>query len=1203
MTSWSYSPYVVISFLAAVLAGGIAVFSWRRRATPGAYPLMGLMLSVGLWALLYAFELANNQLDTMIALARWEYVGITLTPVCLYFFVELYTNRREYIPWYMLTGMLIIPVITLLLVFTNDSSHLIWRDVALGEVGPLSILNVSYGYGFYLNIGYAYLLLVLSAVFMFTFLWRSRAAYRGQAAILVAGILMPWLGNLIYVLKWVSVDMTPIFFSLSGVLLAWGSLRFGLLDIVPVARRAVIDAMGDAVIVLDGQRRIVDLNPAAERLMGRYVDSALGKTLDVVLPEQQATIAKYRDALDVHDELTLTHEEVTHFFDLRIFPLYDRRQRLSGRLIVMRDITERKTLETSLVQQMERFELLLAVAHATAAHPTLDATMQNTLDIAVSLTNSALGSIFLIDNDNTVTRSILARGNAPAVVSQTLVGQVMEHGLIGWVVREREVAFVEDVHTDPRWLTLPGQPYEAGSALGLPIKHGELLLGVLILIHPEPRHYTQRDIEVMTAAVQQMGLAIRNASIYEEQRRMADQQATLFEVLRTLQRPRTLPQLAQLVVSSIARLTDWGFVGLLEPDDDGGNFMFAATAGRTQLRPHCDLPIDQGVFGEAWQSGKPVYISDARRDSELLEQLCGAYSAMILPIKNEEQVTQLLYIANEDPLAFDRDAQVLAESLVEVITLATQNARLYTALQANLQRANALYQISRSLVERHELTEMLQLAVEGTAQALQADRVALFLLDMENERALELFRAGNGKDNIIKVPFEELMAGLTGWAVRRKEPVLSSKREPDPRESPEVKARRQETQVGSIAVVPLVFADTVYGTITALNRPEQPDFTADDLQLLSSIAVQVAVTVRNLRLFDHVTEEQQRLRALVQSARDGVILIGMSLQVLVVNEAALHYLGLDGHPDEWVNRTLWEALSALRDQAPYAARDLLHEMRRIERGDEPAGSGEYQIGSHSLEWYNLPVASSDKPLGRLIILRDVTEARSVEKMREDLTHTMVHDLRNPLTGIMGSLNLLSKHAGETLPPQYQTLFNIARSSTERMLSLVNAILDISRLESGRLPLTLEPFSLNELVQEVLTLQLPLAEQKQITLTSELPPEGLLVVGDKGLLGRVIQNLVGNALKFTPDEGQVSVSAFAQGAKIQVAIQDTGPGIPLDLQERLFQKFVTGTYEGKGSGLGLAFCRMVLEAHDERIWVSSKPGKGTTFTFTLSPVGQ
>jgi signal transduction histidine kinase len=197
--------------------------------------------------------------------------------------------------------------------------------------------------------------------------------------------------------------------------------------------------------------------------------------------------------------------------------------------------------------------------------------------------------------------------------------------------------------------------------------------------------------------------------------------------------------------------------------------------------------------------------------------------------------------------------------------------------------------------------------------------------------------------------------------------------------------------------------------------------------------------------------------------------------------------------------------------------------------------------------------------------------------------------------------MLSGPLREALPAGQISMLDIAHRNTERMLDLVNAILDISRLESGRMPLSPTMFPLADVAGDVVELAQPLSEQRHVHLHNEVDSELAPVWADRSLTGRVLQNLIGNALKFTPEEGTVCVSArLSDGGKpkMLVSISDNGPGIPEDIRSQLFQKFVTGQQEGHGSGLGLAFCRMVLEAHGERIWVDSEPGQGATFTFTL-----
>jgi signal transduction histidine kinase len=183
------------------------------------------------------------------------------------------------------------------------------------------------------------------------------------------------------------------------------------------------------------------------------------------------------------------------------------------------------------------------------------------------------------------------------------------------------------------------------------------------------------------------------------------------------------------------------------------------------------------------------------------------------------------------------------------------------------------------------------------------------------------------------------------------------------------------------------------------------------------------------------------------------------------------------------------------------------------------------------------------------------------------------------------------------------ILGIASATTQRMAGLVNSILDVSRLENGRMPLEWTVFSLADLTADTLQMQETLADEKAIHLQNDVPKTLVPAWGDSGLIGRVLQNLIGNAIKFTPAKGTVCVAARLERREdhpvILVQVSDTGDGIPPEIQNRLFQKFVTGSQEGRGSGLGLAFCKLALETHGERIWVESQPGHGTTFSFSLA----
>jgi signal transduction histidine kinase len=182
-------------------------------------------------------------------------------------------------------------------------------------------------------------------------------------------------------------------------------------------------------------------------------------------------------------------------------------------------------------------------------------------------------------------------------------------------------------------------------------------------------------------------------------------------------------------------------------------------------------------------------------------------------------------------------------------------------------------------------------------------------------------------------------------------------------------------------------------------------------------------------------------------------------------------------------------------------------------------------------------------------------------------------------------------------PEQVEMVLLAKKGSLKLLEMVNALLDVSRLEGGAMPLERVPVSVHELVSEVLEMEQPLALPGNLHLLNEVPPDLPEAVVDRSIVSRVLQNLVGNAIKFTPAGGHIRVRAEVSPGELQIAVADDGKGLPDDVRTRLFEKVATGRQEGTGTGLGLRFCRLAVEAHGGRIWVESSPA-GATFKFTL-----
>jgi PAS domain S-box-containing protein len=355
---------------------------------------------------------------------------------------------------------------------------------------------------------------------------------------------------------------------------------------------------------------------------------------------------------------------------------------------------------------------------------------------------------------------------------------------------------------------------------------------------------------------------------------------------------------------------------------------------------------------------------------------------------------------------------------------------------------------------------------------------------------------------------------------------------------------------------------------------------------------------------DACHESEETIRMLLESAPIGIVIVDDHGFIYMINKQALTMFGY-GQAN-----LLGESIGQL---VPDVFKDI-HAQQCVDfRSDphvRPMGIGmnlsaQRKNGSTFPVEINLGFIPTNAGLLTMAFIVDVTLKQQIEAQRENLMRMMVHDLRSPLSSMLTSLEYLRDISGDVLVGDLQKLLDISVNSAKKMSKLVNAILDVNRLKSGAMPLVRNVVDLPDIASEVFDEVEVIANEKNLTLTMDMPSTLLPIDVDPSLIMRVIQNLMNNAIKFTPEGGAVHLKAWQEqddSTHLHVSLQDTGPGIPEEIQDRLFEEFVTGLHVGRGSGLGLAFCKLALEAHGQRIWVDTEIGQGTTFTFTL-PVAE
>lgn len=356
--------------LAALLAGGLALYIWQRFRTNGAQALAVLAGAVCLWTFGYFFELAAAGLDTKIFFARVQYIGIVLTPAAWLVFSLQYTGRLKALTRQQLAWLAIHPVLVVLLVWTNGLHNGIWREVGLASDGPFPVLDVTYGGLFWLHVLYTYTLFLLSTLFLLNMIARSMELYRGQASALLVSSLAPWVGNILFISDLSPyLDPSPFAFVISCAALTWAIRRFGLLDIVPIAHERVISSLLDGIIVINADNKIVNINKAARQITGYPTEPVIGKDIRQVLRAGPFRAGNHEVDQTIRTETLLDPgANQPRHLDIRISPIFDDRRVLKGRVVILRDISERKRIEHNLRRQALVFENIADSVIITDAH-------------------------------------------------------------------------------------------------------------------------------------------------------------------------------------------------------------------------------------------------------------------------------------------------------------------------------------------------------------------------------------------------------------------------------------------------------------------------------------------------------------------------------------------------------------------------------------------------------------------------------------------------------------------------------------------------------------------------------------------------------------------------------------------------------------------------------------------------------------------
>lgn len=499
-------------------------------------------------------------------------------------------------------------------------------------------------------------------------------------------------------------------------------------------------------------------------------------------------------------------------------------------------------------------------------------------------------------------------------------------------------------------------------------------------------------------------------------------------------------------------------------------------------------------------------------------------------------------------------------------------------LRQRVDLLETLGQVGRLVTASLDLDDVLKTIVETAVNITKAEEGSLLVLDEESGE-LYMRAARNFQDEFVQTFRLPATDSLAGEVIRTGKPVILDQDSPQ--------KIKTSYLVKTLMYVPLRTRGRVIGVLGVDNRESKRSFQEQDLSLVSALADYAAIAIENARLYTNTEVERKKLSKVMSHIQDGVIVIDEDHRIILVNRIARGLFDLDsreleGEPFQNVFQgfpDLLELIANKHETFPYRDEVKLSDERILD-----------------VQLNIIPT------VGLTITAHDVTYFKKLDKIKSNFVHTVSHDLRSPLTSILGYIELLDR-VGPVNDRQEQFIKRV-RTSVHNITELINDLLDLGRIESG-LDRRREWVSLNSVIEYARENFDEQLKQKNLRLTLDISPNLPQIFGDAVRLRQVVDNLLGNAIRYTPEGGEISIIAREENEKVIIQVSDTGFGIPPKDLPHIFDKFFRASNvieDIAGSGLGLAIVKSVVESHQGRVWADSIEGEGSTFTVVL-PVEQ
>jgi diguanylate cyclase (GGDEF)-like protein len=884
---------VIIMIASAAIAALVAIYTWRWRNSPGVFCFILMMAAVSIYAITDAFEVMASTLPAKITWSKLSYLGVvSVSPLWLMFTLR-FSQRASWLTRRWTAALWFIPLVTLGLAFTNEWHKLIWPTVQF--VSPASGSRAIYGHGvgFWIHITYAYLLMFLGTFVLIRMAWNFSPLYRRQVRLLVIAAIIPWVGNLLYITglnPWPGLELTPIGFMLTGVLIAAGISRYHTFDIAPVAREVLFNSLGDGVLVLDQQNRLVDINPVARNWTG-LTQEAIGRSIFDVLNLSEAA-RQYERVAEVQTLLEIGEGADQRVFNMKISPLRDARGQVQGRVALLHDIRHERTLLKAELRRSRQMELLNAITRTALSTPDLPQMLQVLADSLGELFDADAAYLTLWDEEQQRAIPTAAYGAMRADYPSTKL-EPGEKTMTESVLTAGHVLVVDDAAHSPYLSPRIAALFPTTSMLALPLIVNDQKLGAILVSFNQPHEFIAEEINLGEQAAGLVAISIAKAKLYDAESQRSTQLTALQSISQMVVSSLDLDKIFATVVNVLHDTFKYPYVSIYRLH--GETLRLGAEVGYPPELVYHEIPINLGVMGRTIRTRQPQFVLDISTDPNFLRAAYDVQSEICVPLLQEQTVLGVLNIESSPPhILTEVDLQLLITFASQVV-VAINNASLFQAEHEQRQLADALRIMGMTLGESLDLEAVLGRLLDEIGKVVPYDSAGVLLMS-EDFKEAHLARMRNIERPGVTInwrttPREFLIATTANLSrmIETGKPLIIEDTENDP----DWRDVQTTARLRSWAGAPVSLRGQVSGFLS-LDKAEPYFYRPEHAERLAAFTGQAAIAIDNARIFTEMQRRVERERLLFTATRDFTAGLDTEAVLQAIADHMVHGLGVDG---------------------------------------------------------------------------------------------------------------------------------------------------------------------------------------------------------------------------------------------------------------------------------------------------------------------